>query len=185
MKEKFFTIPNILSIFRILLIPFIIWSYFLGRNIMLIVLIVVSAASDIIDGFIARRFNMVTSVGKALDPIADKLTLLTLLCLMCHYLKSTPIMVLLSIFVVKEFIMGVEGLIVIKKTGTTYSANIIGKLTTVVLYLTVLMLIIWQRIPKLAPNIAIGVCIVFVCISLGVYTYQNIRRIKSVSKNEN
>lgn len=179
MKEKFFTIPNILTLFRILLIPFIVWSYFLGRTTFMVVLIVLSAVSDIADGIIARKFNMITAVGKALDPIADKLTLLALLVLMCDYIKSPPIFVLLVIFALKETVMGIEGIMVIRKTGTTYSANVLGKATTVVLYFNILLHIVWKKIPYWTSCIVMGISISFVCISLLVYTKQNLRRIKS------
>ncbi len=177
--KKVFTIPNILSVFRILIIPFIIWSYVLGRHYFMAALIVLSGLTDVVDGIIARKFNMVTSIGKALDPIADKLTLLTLLVLMCDYLKSPPIMILCGIFIVKEFIMGIEGLVVIKKTGTTYTANILGKATTVVLYANILLHVLWDDVALWLSSLFIGISIAFVCISLGVYTKQNLHRIKS------
>lgn len=178
MKEKFFTIPNILTLFRIVLIPFIVWSYFLSRTEFMVGLIVLSAISDVVDGIIARKFNMVTAVGKALDPVADKLTLLALLVLMCDYLKSPPIFILLVIFAVKEIVMGIEGIIVIKKTGTTYSANVMGKATTVVLYINILLHILWKSMPEWFSCLIIGISISFVCISLWVYTKQNLNRIK-------
>lgn len=178
MKEKFFTIPNILTLFRIVLIPFIVWSYFLGRTGFMVGLIVLSAISDIVDGIIARKFNMVTAVGKALDPVADKLTLLALLGLMCDYLKSPPIFILLVIFALKEIVMGIEGILVIKKTGTTYSANVMGKATTVVLYINILLHILWKSMPEWLSCLIIGISISFVCISLWVYTKQNLNRIK-------
>lgn len=182
MKEKFFTIPNILSIFRIALIPFIVWSYALGRLTFMFVLIVMSAFTDIIDGIIARKFNMVTAVGKALDPIADKLTLLALLITMCDYLNSPPIFVLSVVFVVKEIIMGIEGIAIIKVTGTTYSANAVGKATTVALYINIMIHILWRKIPSSLSALVIGVSIAFVCASLVVYTRQNLRIIKEHKK---
>ncbi len=179
MKEKVFTIPNILSVFRILLIPFIIWAYFLDRLYFMAGLIVLSGVTDVVDGIIARKFNMVTSLGKALDPVADKLTLLALLVLMCNYLKSLQIIILCGIFVAKELTMGIEGLIVIKKTGTTYSANGWGKATTVILYTNILIHVLWRGIVSWLSSLLIYLSILFVCISLGVYTKQNMHRIKS------
>lgn len=182
MKEKFFTIPNILSIFRIVLIPFIVWSYTLGRLTFMFALIVTSALTDIVDGIIARKFNMVTAVGKALDPIADKLTLLSLLITMCDYLNSPPIFVLSVIFVVKEIIMGIEGIAIIKVTGTTYSANAVGKAATVALYINIMIHVAWRKIPSSLSAMIIGISIAFVCASLVVYTKQNLRIIKEHKK---
>ena len=102
--KNILTIPNLISLFRILLIPLIIWLY-CGKKqyTATIAVIVISGASDIIDGKIARKFHMVSDVGKVLDPIADKLTQATLvICLTARY----PWMwALLAIFAVKERLM--------------------------------------------------------------------------------
>ena len=79
MKEKIFTIPNMMSVFRILLIPFILWMFFTERYYIAAGLLVLSGITDLLDGFIARRFHMISALGKALDPIADKLTILAVL----------------------------------------------------------------------------------------------------------
>ena len=71
-KNAILTIPNLISLFRILLIPLIIWLY-CGKKqyAATIAVVAISGVSDIIDGKIARKFNMVSDVGKVLDPIAD------------------------------------------------------------------------------------------------------------------
>ena len=73
-RKQIWSIPNLLSMFRILLIPLMVALYWKGRAIAALIVFGVSAASDIADGQIARRFNMVTDLGKMLDPLADKLT---------------------------------------------------------------------------------------------------------------
>lgn len=71
-KENILTIPNLLSLIRILLIPFIIWLYCAQKAYLhTIIVIALSGFTDIIDGKIARKFNMVSDVGKVLDPVAD------------------------------------------------------------------------------------------------------------------
>ena len=78
--KKIITIPNVLSFFRILLIPFIIWFYCYKKDYTLtLVVIIVSGLTDVIDGFIARRFNMISDFGKIFDPFADKLTQITII----------------------------------------------------------------------------------------------------------
>ena len=72
--KKLLTIPNILSIVRVLLIPVFCWAFLTGRDILALALVVVSGATDKLDGTIARRFNMVSEAGKWLDPMADKFT---------------------------------------------------------------------------------------------------------------
>lgn len=74
-KEQLLTIPNLLSVVRLLLIPLIVWLYCARQEYELAVLfILLSGATDVVDGFIARRFHMVSDFGKILDPVADKLT---------------------------------------------------------------------------------------------------------------
>ena len=73
--HRILTIPNILSVMRIVMIPFIVLSYCDGKIYLSAILIVLSGITDVVDGFIARHFHMESAVGKALDPIADKLTM--------------------------------------------------------------------------------------------------------------
>ena len=79
-RDQVLTIPNILSFFRFFLIPIIVWLYaFKGMREWATLVILVSGFTDILDGFIARKFNMMSDLGKALDPLADKLTQLAVL----------------------------------------------------------------------------------------------------------
>ena len=77
MNKKIFTIPNLLSFIRIILVPIIVVLYLKKHMVAATVLVVVSGASDMLDGFIARTFNQVSDLGKLLDPIADKLFLVS------------------------------------------------------------------------------------------------------------
>lgn len=86
-KDQVLTIPNLLSVIRLALIPLIVWLY-IGKQeySAAVAVILISGATDIIDGFIARKFNMVSDLGKILDPVADKLTQATvILCLTVKY----------------------------------------------------------------------------------------------------
>ena len=96
LSKQLFSIPNILGYFRIILIPIIMWNYFHAQTdsdyYFVALLVVISGLTDALDGQIARRFHMVTPLGKALDPIADKLTQGALaVCLMTKY----PLMIVL------------------------------------------------------------------------------------------
>ena len=103
------TIPNLLSIFRIFLLP--IYLYFVLRQSFYIAgaVIVVSGLSDYLDGVIARRYNQVTDLGKVLDPFADKLTQLFLILSMAWY--RPWLWLLFGLFLIKEGFMFVAGLI--------------------------------------------------------------------------
>ena len=81
--DRIFTLPNMLSFFRLALIPVIVYFYEVDHFWWAFWLLGLSAATDIVDGWIARTFHLVSDFGKAIDPIADKLTqAAVLLCLL-------------------------------------------------------------------------------------------------------
>ena len=86
-KHKIITIPNILSFFRLLLIPVIVWLYIVKKDpIWTMAVLALSGITDIVDGIIARKCNMVSDFGKAFDPVADKLTQIAMLfCLVSRF----------------------------------------------------------------------------------------------------
>lgn len=167
-KDQVLTIPNLLSVIRLALIPLIVWLY-IGKQeySAAVAVILISGATDIIDGFIARKFNMVSDLGKILDPVADKLTQATvILCLTVKYRWMRGLIVL---FVVKEIIMAVLGYMAIQKKDVVNSAKWYGKLNTVVLYLVMTCLILFPSISETVANILIGICICVMLMSLTLY----------------
>ncbi len=118
MNKKIFTIPNLLSFIRIILVPIIVVLYLKKHMVAATVLVVVSGASDMLDdGFIARTFNQVSDLGKLLDPIADKLTMLAVVFLVAiHHL---PMRVMLYVMMAKEGIM-LLGALVLFKNGSAH-----------------------------------------------------------------
>ena len=131
-------VPNSLSIFRILLI-FVFCAAFLHDPTNYIVAgaaLVLSALSDVLDGFIARRFNQITELGKWLDPIADKLTLgAVVVCMWMHMHEEFPIVTpLFAILIGKELVMAIGGLIVTHGREEMIPSQWWGKLGTAVFY---------------------------------------------------
>ena len=120
MRQEAFSIPNLLSYFRLLLIPLFIQLYIRGDFTEALITLAASGLSDIIDGRIARKYNMVTDLGKVLDPVADKLTQCAMM--ICVATRYPAMWWLLGIHVVKELIMIVAGYYVLKKTDTVNSA---------------------------------------------------------------
>lgn len=181
-KKQIFTIPNLLSFFRILLIPAIVVLYCVYDNpTAAIVVVVISGLTDIADGKIARKFNMISDFGKILDPIADKLTQAAIaLSLQFRF----PLMVwLFVLMLIKEVIMSVTGALSVKYTGGVYGANWHGKVVTVLLYVVMVIHMIWSDMPMVVSNGMLLVCVVMMLISLYLYTSQNIKLIKK-EKNE-
>ncbi len=166
---KVWTIPNLLSFFRLLLVPVIVWAYVGQQNTVLsIILLALSALTDILDGQIARRFNMVSDLGKALDPVADKLTQV---CVVLCLAFSHPLLwILLGLCVLRESIMAVLGYLTIRKTGKVPQAKWFGKLSTVVLYGTALALLLFPGMPQWLSVALTVLCMFCVILALVLYT---------------
>jgi len=183
-KEYVLTIPNLLSLFRILLIPLIVWLYCGPKYYKAtIAAIVISGATDIIDGKIARKFNMVSDVGKVLDPVADKLTQVALvICLLDRYRWMWALLIL---FVVKEGLMVWWGYLTLKLTDAVNSARWYGKVSTAVLYAVMMILIFFVDIPETAARILIFFCGAVMLMSLILYGrfYRSILK-KSISNQK-
>ena len=135
MKNKIFTVPNFLSALRIILVPFIVGLYLKKHMVAATVLVLVSGISDMLDGFIARKFNQVSDLGKLIDPIADKLTMIAVVFLVAiHHL---PMRVMLYVLAVKEGLMLIGAVTLFGTGARPCQAKIFGKLATVALYVTV------------------------------------------------
>lgn len=166
-KKEIFTIPNLMGYFRILMIPVFCWLYLSGRFVPAIVVIVVSSVTDLFDGMIARRFDMITDLGKMLDPVADKLTHAALaVCLAVRY----PLMwFLIALMAVKESYMAYRGLSNIRRGLPVEGAKLYGKICTAYLFVMLIVLIFFRKLPLMAANILIGVGILIMAVTLLLY----------------
>lgn len=173
MRQEAFSIPNLLSYFRLLLIPLFIQLYIRGDFTEALITLAASGLSDIIDGRIARKYNMVTDLGKVLDPVADKLTQCAMM--ICVATRYPAMWWLLGIHVVKELIMIVAGYYVLKKTDTVNSAIWCGKLCTGVIYAVMMSHVILPNIPQSVSAASAAVCAGLIVLSLVVYTARYVR----------
>lgn len=142
-KTNFFNIPNYLCYFRILLIPVFLLVYFYAEweyhYVVAAFILVLSGVSDFLDGFIARKFNMVTDFGKLIDPIADKLTQFTIAITL---LFAYPLAwILLVIIVLKDGMLGAVGLYLYDYGVRIKGASWWGKIATAYFYVVVILLI--------------------------------------------
>lgn len=176
-QNKIITIPNILSFFRICLIPVLVWLYCIKKEyIWTGVILVLSGATDVIDGFIARKFHMISDLGKMLDPVADKMTQVVMLG--CLFTRFPLMLIPLILMVAKESFMAVTGLLVIQKTGHVFGAYWHGKIVTCLLYAMMILHIFWYNIPENISTVIICVCLIMMLISLTLYGIANINMIK-------
>lgn len=135
-------VPNILTVVRLLLIPVIIFYIFTGNYILAFVFFTLSAITDIADGFIARKFNLVSNFGKLMDPLADKLTQISTLASLV-LTDIIPIWILLVVFF-KEFIMICGASFLYGKDVVVYS-RWYGKLATVLFYIAIVISLLLKQ----------------------------------------
>ena len=167
-KEQIFTIPNFMSIFRIVLLPFIIWTYWKESYDVAVALLIVSAITDALDGVIARKFNMVSDLGKMLDPLCDKLTQAALL--ICLTFRYRYVWLVFALLAIKDITMSFLGAAAIRHRGAVHSAQWYGKLCTVILETVMAVLILFPRIPERYVIGLLALCCAAILFSLIMYT---------------
>lgn len=127
-------IPNALTILRFILIPFIIVFLFQDRYIEAFIFLTASGLTDVLDGFIARKFNFITNFGKLIDPLADKTTQIAILVTLAMK-NIIPFWFLIIVFV-KEFLM-IAGASFLYGKELVVSSKWYGKLSTVLFYIAI------------------------------------------------
>lgn len=141
-------IPNLLSVLRILMIPVFVWRYTgaqaPGDYLFCGVLLVVSGITDIMDGFIARRWHLITNVGKVLDPLADKLTQFTVAIVIA--LEHPWMWPLPALLAVKDLSLCLGGVLLYRKYRQVNGSRWYGKLATVVFYVVTIALVAYPRL---------------------------------------
>lgn len=172
-RAEAFSIPNILSYFRLLLIPLFIVLYVQEDFTEALITLAASGLSDILDGRIARKYDMVTDLGKVLDPVADKLTQCAMM--LCVAMRYPAMWWLLGLHVVKELIMLVMGWYVLKRTDTVNSAIWAGKLCTGVIYAVMMLHVILPHLPQPVSVGCTVVCAGLIVLSLIVYTARYVK----------
>lgn len=156
--RDFVSIPNILSYIRMVLVfvfIFIFQKEMTNKSIYLGAILICSGISDALDGYIARKYNMITELGKCLDPIADKLTQFVLLiCLLTKYPMAR---ITLGVFIVKEVVVTIIGYKVICQQGKNDGAMWYGKLSTIIFYVVTIVLVLFTELPERIANILLGI----------------------------
>lgn len=172
-KKEIFTIPNVLSILRLALIPLYIYiylnankdaHYYISAGIL-----AVSCLTDLIDGQIARHYNMVSTLGKMLDPFADKATQFTLIICLAIRRNLILLWILIAIFVAKEGFQLVAGSMILFKGKILAGAILPGKICTAILFISLVLMIMLPGLPDQAINILAIIDIIFLIISFIAY----------------
>ena len=167
-KDEIWSVPNMISYFRILLAVFFLiccQTGFGNSPVFLGGLLVLSGISDVLDGAIARKYNMVTEWGKIMDPMADKM----ILCLIGRYPKAC---ILLAIFLVKECLVTAVGLEAVRVQGRNEGAKWYGKLSTAVFYVTAVLLVLFPGMDARLAGSLMGMCAAGLFLALAGYLGQ-------------
>lgn len=135
------TIPNWLCFLRIALIPVFATLFIKGSYIPAFILMIVAALTDLLDGKIARKFNMVSNLGKILDPIADKLSQIAIVVILIVKYWDGYLKYILFLFIVKELLMVLGGALLMAKGMRPVAAEMWGKVATTVFYVFMIIII--------------------------------------------
>lgn len=150
-------IPNILTTVRLIVIPFFVYSMMVMNNVWLsMALFLFSGITDVVDGWIARHYNMITDVGKVYDPLVDKMMQIS--ALVCLAIKTVIPVWVLCVILLKELTMIIVGIVLYAKKIVVHS-NWYGKLATVAFYAIVLALIAFPHIDYILKTILIAILV--------------------------
>lgn len=183
-RREYFSIPNLMSYFRLLLIPLYLFFYFSadgeGRYGYAAAVIAVSGLTDMLDGKIARKFNMITEWGKFIDPVADKLTMAAIALSMSFRYQLMGVM--FGIYVVKELYMFCMGAYMMKRGFKMDGAQWYGKVCTAVTYGVVFLLLVIPNMPAPVRDGLIGLCLFVTIAAFAGYAIFYMKAWKNLSK---
>ena len=161
-------IPNILSCLRVAMFIAFIIMFIKGQYAVCLALYIAAFVTDILDGFLARKFNWVSNFGKLVDPFADKFMFVSALaCLVA--IGKFP-WYLLVILVVKEILLIIGGLIVLKKRKTAVFADMWGKVATFLMFMSVTLTLVNLAFNEFIPGIALMI-LYFTAVAVSVISF--------------
>lgn len=204
MKDLFkgcWTIPNLLSFIRILLIPVFAYLYYNDMKVEAVAVLAASGLSDMFDGKIARRFNQISALGKILDPIADKLTQITIAVMLLLDFKDAENKMINAfgwvflVFLIKEAVMLIGGLVMLLLNIRPGAAEIYGKLATTVFYVGMTLIIaigpevgalnelLGFQMPALLTGIIVVISAIMTLVAFASYMPETFRQFKEYFDN--
>ncbi|MBQ0015291.1 MAG: CDP-alcohol phosphatidyltransferase family protein [Oscillospiraceae bacterium] len=149
MGQNVWTIPNVLSMLRIIAIPFFVYFFVTKKYLIAVLVILISGLTDLFDGKIARRFNQISKLGKLLDPAADKLTQITVTVVYFREFNQSDDKVfkifsyVFLLFILKEFTMIVGSFVLLSMDIVPQAAIIYGKVATATFYIVMGLLMLF------------------------------------------
>ena len=188
-KKEVFTIPNVLSMIRLALIPLYIYIYLNAKTdahyYISAGILAVSCLTDLIDGQIARRYNMISALGKMLDPFADKATQFTLIICLAIRRNLLLLWLFIALFIAKEGFQLIAGTMILRKGKILTGAVLPGKICTAVLFISLVLMIMLPRLSDNIINIMIIIDSVFMLISFAAYILVYAGKIQMIQNIDN
>ena len=170
-KKEICTIPNLLSLMRLIMIPVYVYIYINATEgihyVIAAAILAVSCLTDMIDGKLARKLNQISHVGKVLDPIADKFTQLSLL--ICLSVTRKHLRALLVLFLVKEFFQLFAMIANLRKGKALDGALLSGKISTTVLFISLIFMVMMPNMREITTDIITVICAVVLLIAFVDY----------------
>lgn len=178
-------IPNILSVFRICLVPIFIYFFIvLERHITAISIFLIAGFTDVVDGILARKNNWITDIGKILDPFADKC--MQIAALVCLSLTGMLSWWITGVLIFKEVILLVGGFGALKAKKVYVQSGWYGKAGTVAFYIAVVLLVTVKNMPDSAKFVIGTFLIAFMLFALIMYliNYKKTVLVKESTKKD-
>jgi len=181
--KKYFTdvwnVPNVLTMLRMALIPVFVWLYWAGQQKWALVVFLAASLTDMLDGMIARKYNLITNFGKLMDPLADKLMVTTLL--ICQGLSGVIPWAAILLVLGKEVLMVLGGVFMLKKDVVVYS-NMLGKVAMCFFILALTLSFFHAEFTALGTrwdSIVLWIAVALTLAALIDYTLAAIRTLKN------
>lgn len=185
-RSVYFNIPNLLGYFRILLLPLFLFLYThaesVGDYVIAFFVLALSYLSDLVDGKMARKLDMVSDFGKALDPVADKMTQAALALVITW--RYPAMLYFLILFLIKEIYMVVMGLLLIRRKKVVMGAQSYGKLSTAINDIGCFILLLFPHFSYFIGTLLIAVMMIVMVISWIKYIRFHVLLWKGEKKDE-
>ena len=175
-------VPNVLTMLRLALIPVFVVLFCTGHDKWALITFIVASVTDFLDGYIARKHNLITAFGKLMDTLADKVMVVT--ALLCQTITGNFPVVAFIIVMLKELMMIFGGAFMLKRDIVVYS-NMLGK-TAQVAFIAALVLCFWHR-ELAAVNVPVDVWVLWIAVALALaamidYAIGAVKKLKQAKK---
>jgi cardiolipin synthase len=181
-EQMSLNLPNILSLIRLCAVPLVPLVYFSslpGANWMAAAIYLAAALTDVLDGYLARKFNLITKLGRVLDPLADKMMAFCVLVCIIIEVEDSRMFWAGVIFFVKEVCMGLGALVQYKKIHDVPPSNIIGKISTIYFFIVCIVLLVYPDIHSTVRVVAISTALGMNILAFLIYMVRFIKNRKN------